>query len=83
MPSRVVDDVRDCVDTQARVRLAPHGAGFLIDRIALTLTAEVPGLDDGRFQEIALTAKRTCPLSKALAGVGEITLHATLRTAAA
>jgi osmotically inducible protein OsmC len=55
------------------------GAGFLIDRIALTLEAEVPGVDEAKFQEIAATAKRDCPLSKALASVPEITLVATLR----
>src|SRR5471032_1672602 len=31
------------VDTQAAVRLAMKGGGFLIDRIALTLEASVPG----------------------------------------
>jgi osmotically inducible protein OsmC len=66
------------VDTQARVRLAAQGDGFAIDRIALTLKAVVPGLDDARFKELAATAKRDCPLSKALASVPEITLQATL-----
>jgi len=32
-----------------------------------------------KFQEIANAAKRDCPLSKALAGVAEIMLKATLR----
>jgi len=32
-----------------------------------------------KFQEIASAAKRDCPLSKALAGVAEIMLKATLR----
>ena len=66
------------VDTQARVRLVPQGEGFVIDRIALTLTANVPGIDEVQFQEIARVAKRDCPLSKALAGVAEISLQATL-----
>lgn len=66
------------VDTQARVRLSPQGEGFVVDRIALTLYADVPGIDDARFQEIALAAKRDCPLSKALAAVAEISLQATL-----
>ena len=70
------------VDTQARVRLSPQGEGFVIDRIALTLNAAVPGIDEARFQAIALAAKRDCPLSKALAAVAEITLQATLATAA-
>jgi osmotically inducible protein OsmC len=67
------------VDTKAGVRLVKQGEGFVIDRIALTLQATVPGVDDARFQEIANAAKRECPLSKALASVPEITLQATLR----
>ena len=66
------------VDTQAAVRLAKQGEGFVIDRIALTMQATVPGIDDAKFQEIAAAAKRDCPLSKALASVPEITLQATL-----
>jgi len=65
-------------DTEARVRLAPQGDGFVIDRIALTLKAIVPGIDEARFQAIAQAAKRDCPLSKALASVAEISLQATL-----
>ncbi|CAM3746466.1 OsmC family protein [Polaromonas hydrogenivorans] len=68
----------ESVDTQARVRLVPQGDGFLIDRIALTLKAVVPGIDEAKFQEIAEGAKKACPLSRALASVPEITLSATL-----
>jgi lipoyl-dependent peroxiredoxin len=67
------------VDTKAAVRLAKQGEGFAIDRIALTMEATVPGIDDAKFQEIAAAAKRDCPLSKALASVPEITLQATLK----
>lgn len=67
------------IDTIARVRLTKQGEGFVIDRIALTLRATVPGIDDATFQEIAAAAKRDCPLSKALASVAEITLLATLK----
>ena len=66
------------IDTRASVRLTKQGEGFVIDRIALTLNATVPGIDDTAFQEIASTAKRDCPLTKALAGVAQITLVATL-----
>jgi osmotically inducible protein OsmC len=66
------------VDTRANVRLAQQGEGFVIDRIALTLSARVPGLDPARFQQIAEGAKQNCPLSKALASVPSITLSATL-----
>ncbi len=71
------------VDTRASVRLSPQGEGFVIDRIALTLNAVVPGIDEGKFQEIAQTAKREGPLSKALAAVAEISLQATLAMPAA
>jgi osmotically inducible protein OsmC len=69
------------IDTRAQVRLTPQGEGFVIDRIALSMKASVPGLDEARFQEIAAAAKRDCPLSKALASVPEITLQATLESA--
>jgi osmotically inducible protein OsmC len=70
------------VDTQVSVRLTKEGESFVIDRIALTLIAAVPGIDEARFQEIALAARRECPLSKALASVAEISLQVKLETAA-
>lgn len=70
------------IDTKASVRLSRQGDGFVIDSIALTMQATVPGIDDATFQEMAAAAKRDCPVSKALAGVPEITLEATLTQAA-
>lgn len=67
------------VDTTAKVRLSKQGEGFVIDRIALTMEASIPGIDEAAFQELAAAAKRDCPLSKALASVSEITLQATLK----
>jgi osmotically inducible protein OsmC len=67
------------VDATASVRLVQQGDGFQIDRIALTLAAAIPGIDNAKFQELAESAKKFCPLSKALAAVPEITLSATLR----
>jgi osmotically inducible protein OsmC len=69
------------VDTQAHVQLTPRGDGFVIDRISLRMRADVPGIVEARFQEIAAAAKRECPLSKALAGVADIILEATLEPA--
>lgn len=66
------------LDSKASVRLTKVADGFLIDRIALELTATVPGADEKKFQEIALEAKKVCPLSKALASVPEISLVTTL-----
>jgi osmotically inducible protein OsmC len=68
------------IDTQAAVRLVMKGGGFQIERIALRLEANVPGIDEATFQKLAAGAKQDCPLSKALASVPEITLAAVLRS---
>ena len=68
------------IDTSAKVRLVMKDGGFLIDRIALTMQAVVPGVDEATFQKLAADAKAGCPLSKALASVPEITLEATLKS---
>ena len=63
--------------TRRRGYLAPpQAAHHLPERD--TAASAVPGLDDARFQDIAASAKRDCPLSKALASVPEISLVATL-----
>jgi osmotically inducible protein OsmC len=67
------------VDTQASVRLVMKDGGFLISHIDLNLEATVPGVDEATFQKLAAGAKKDCPLSKALAGVPEISLTAVLK----
>jgi osmotically inducible protein OsmC len=52
--------------------------GTGVTAIALEVTGRVPGLDEAGFQEAAEGAKNGCPVSKALAGVPEITLSARL-----
>lgn len=52
-------------------------AGPTITKIELNVEAEVPGIDEAAFQEHALAAKASCPVSKALASV-EIVLNAKL-----
>src|ERR671916_703840 len=68
----------DHIRTEARVRFGRAGEGYEISRIELRTEAEVPGADEGLFLEKAEAAKRDCAVSKALAGVGEITLEARL-----
>ena len=65
----------DSINTTATVHL---GDGPAITKIELDCEAAVPGLDDAKFQELATQAKAGCPVSKALAGVGEIVLNAKL-----
>lgn len=65
----------ESVTTTATVHL---GEGPAITKIELDCEARVPGLSEGDFQDFAQKAKEGCPVSKALAGVGEITLNARL-----
>lgn len=65
------------IHTTARVHLEKVGENFKITRIQLQTEAEVPRLDQATFQEQAETAKKTCPVSVALAGV-DISLSARL-----
>jgi osmotically inducible protein OsmC len=65
----------DELHTSATVTFQP-GEG--ITRIALTVDGSVPGLDEDGFRAAAQAAKENCPVSKALAGVPEISLEARL-----
>ena len=65
------------LSTEAAVSLDPHGGGFRITKSALTLTAEVPGLDKETFDKLAAEAEKNCPVSKVLNA--QITLSATLK----
>ncbi len=65
----------ESLDTRADVTFQP-GEG--ITGIVLTVKARVPGLSEEDFQAAALDAKKNCPVSQALAGVKNITLHAEL-----
>ena len=66
------------VRTTASVHLNKTDAGFRVQKIDLVTEAVVPGLDDAAFQEVANTAKETCPISVLLGGSAEITLDAKL-----
>jgi osmotically inducible protein OsmC len=65
------------IRTEARVKLEKVGEAFSITQIDLETEAEIPGIDDAKFQEFANGAKQNCPVSKALAGT-EIHLNAKL-----
>jgi lipoyl-dependent peroxiredoxin len=69
----------ESVDTTADVHLTPKdGDGFEISRIDLHTRARVPGIDADEFSSLADEAKRTCPVSVALGGVGQINVDAEL-----
>jgi len=68
----------DSVRTTAKVHLRMVEGNPTIARIDLITEGRVPGIDQGQFSEYAEQAKAGCPVSRALAGVGEITLDAQL-----
>jgi osmotically inducible protein OsmC len=53
-------------------------AGEGITRGVLTVRGTVPGLEDDSFRAAAEDAKQNCPVSKALAGIPDVTLEAQL-----
>jgi lipoyl-dependent peroxiredoxin len=68
----------ESVQTDATVTLRPVDGVPTIATIALVTRARVPGIDQAAFTEHATAAKAGCPVSRALAGVPEITLEASL-----
>ncbi len=71
------------IRTTAKVHLGATAAGPTITRIELETQADIPGLEPAEFQRMAETAKTTCLVSRALAGVATITLKAELVDTAA
>jgi osmotically inducible protein OsmC len=61
------------IETTAKVSIVTGDDGPTIDRIVLSTVVDVD-LPDGEIGEFADKAKVACPVSKALAGVGEISL---------
>jgi lipoyl-dependent peroxiredoxin len=75
--------VPERIHTVAKVHLGATAAGPTLTRIELETEGSVPGLDDGKFREFAETAKKSCLVSRALAGVPDIRLTAKLQVQAA
>jgi osmotically inducible protein OsmC len=65
----------ETLEVSATVTLQP-GEGII--KGAITVRGTVPGLDADAFQAAAEGAKANCPVSKALAGIPEVTLDAQL-----
>jgi lipoyl-dependent peroxiredoxin len=63
--------------TVATVSMDKLEAGWTIVGIALELQGKVPGIDAAKFTEFAETAKKNCPLSRALSAT-PITMTAKL-----
>jgi osmotically inducible protein OsmC len=69
------------LEVRADVTVGPDPAGGIrITESKLTVRGEVEGLDAAGFEAAAQAAKTGCPVSKALTGVDQITVDATLES---
>ena len=68
----------ESIRTEAMVTLRLIDGAPSITKIELSTVGTVAGIDEATFTEHAMAAKAGCPVSKALAGVPEITLQAHL-----
>jgi lipoyl-dependent peroxiredoxin len=66
------------IETRARVHLRLVDGAPTIDQIEIETEGTVPGLDQDRFEGLAEEAKTGCIISRALGGVEQINLSATL-----
>jgi lipoyl-dependent peroxiredoxin len=68
----------ESINTDATVTIRFVDGTPTITTIALRTVGVVPGIDEATFREAAEGAKKGCPVSRALAGVDEVTLEASL-----
>jgi lipoyl-dependent peroxiredoxin len=62
------------VQTEAEVQLKPVDGTPTITQITLKTTVEAPDADEDKIRELGESAKEKCPVSRALAGVEDISL---------
>lgn|SRR5690554_5772279 len=56
----------DSIRTEATITLEKSDGGWSIARSDLAVEADVPGIDEAQFRELAEKAKAGCPVSRAL-----------------
>ena len=64
--------------TKADVHFGRDDIGPLIEKLVLTTQAEVPNIDQAKFDELVAVSKEKCPISRALAAVKAFEVHASL-----
>ena len=64
--------------TKADVHFGRDDIGPLIEKLVLTTQAEVPNIDQAKFDELVAVSKAKCPISRALAAIKEFEVHASL-----
>ena len=66
------------ISTTAACTIEKTEGGFSVTQMVLTVRGAVPGATAAAFAEAAEGAKTGCPVSRALAGIPRVELHATL-----
>lgn len=67
------------IDTRATVTLQEDGGGYRVSKIHLDAEADVSGVDESTFRQIAEAARDNCPISQLLKpGLDEVTMEARL-----
>lgn len=65
------------LETKATVKMEQLTSGWTITSVHLDLKAHIPNIEKKQFDEIALEAKKSCPISQLLSSV-TISLHSEL-----
>ena len=68
------------VEVQVDVTADKREEGWTVLSSSITARGWVPGIDDETFQRCATNAKDGCPISRALKGNIEMSVHATLES---
>ena len=69
----------DQLNTKVKTHLRQVEGAPTITKAEIEVEGSVPGIDQDQFQQYAEQAKDQCVISRALAGVGEMTVTATLK----
>jgi lipoyl-dependent peroxiredoxin len=70
----------ESIRTDVRVQLRNVDGQPTITSMSVETEGKVPGIDEATFQQAAEKAKAGCVISRALSGIDEITLKASLAT---
>jgi lipoyl-dependent peroxiredoxin len=68
----------ESVRTEAKIQLRNVDGAPTLTAVELTTEGRVPGIDQAEFERFAEEAKAACPVSRALAGIPEMNVTATL-----
>jgi lipoyl-dependent peroxiredoxin len=66
------------IHTKSDVHFGRDDIGPVIEKLVLTTEAEVPGVDQAKFDELVAVSKKNCPISRVLAAVEEFEVQASL-----